>query len=315
MFSLDKNDITNSHAISVRFNSYLRRTKWADIAEYVEEYYLDFLKGKDYGELIITNIYFYLEETPDFALQKDDINLSTIFGIPKMARLNIHFDFKTFTTLSKLKQKNVAINTLLYLLKYWHENLKIPKNMRLKELVQDFEIHLKNDNTLMKKKDLSEIIIKITNPFNVTFSSHKIIGIDQKGNPPTLFDSNELDKFFNNRIYNMDFGQSVREVFISYDIFDFENKEVFEEYFNKDIEFKYGRNKDLFIAHQFDINRFIYDDDYLDQTRLGQIKELHAGILKAILKINSMDRKPKFLDVEKLHNTFDKIFLEFESKL
>ncbi len=315
MFSLDKNDVTNSHAMSIRFNPYLKRTEWTDIAEYTEKYYLDFLKGKDYGELIITNVYFYLEETPDFSLQKDVVNLSTVLSIPKIAILNIHFDFKTFKALSKKKQNEVAINTILYLLKYWQNNLKIPKHMNIDELVQDFETHLKNNNILMNKKELSEIIIKITNPFNVTFSKHKLIGVDQKGNPPILFNDSELDIFFNTRIYNMDFGQSVREIFISYDIFDFENKEVLEKYFNNDIEFKYGKNKDLFIAHQFDINRFIYDDDYLDQTRLGQIQELHAGILEMILKINSMKRKPKFLDVEKLYDVVDKIFLEFESKL
>ena len=315
MFSLDKNNVTNSHAMSIRFNPYLKRTEWTDIAEYAEKYYLDFLKGKDYGELIITKVYFYLEETPDFSLQKDTVNLSTICSIPKIAMLNIHFDFKIFKALSKKKQKDVAINTILYLLKHWQNNLKIPKHMNIDALVQDFETHLKNNNILMKKKELTEIIIKIINPFNVIFSSHKIIGTDEKGNPPLLFNDSELDKFFNTRIYNMDFGQSVREVFISYDIFDFDNKEIMDKHYCKDINYKYGKNKDLFIAHQFDINRFICDENYLDQTRLGQIQELHAGILEAILKINSMERKPKFLDVEKLHDTFDKIFLEFESKI
>ncbi len=315
MFSLDKNNVTNSHAMSIRFNPYLKRTEWTDIAEYAETYYLDFLKCKDYGELIITNLYFYLEETPDFSLQKDVINLSTICSIPKIALLNIHFDFKIFKTLSKKKQKEVAINTILYLLKHWQNNLKIPKHMKIDELVEDFETHLKNSNILMNNKDLSKIIIKIINPFNVIFSSHKIIGTDEKGNPPLLFNNSELENFFNTRIYNMDFGQSVREFFISYDIFDFDNKEVLEEYFNNDIEFKYGRNKDLFIAHQFDMNRFIYDENYLDQTKLGQIQELHAGILKAISNIESMKRKPKFLDVQKLYDAVDKIFLEFESKL
>lgn len=315
MFSLDKNEIGNSHAMYVIFNPHLKRTKWDDIAEYAGKYYLDFLKGKDYGELIITRVLFYLEETPDFALQKDVINLSTVFGIPKIARLAIHFDFKNFNALSKKKQKEVAINTILYLLKYWHENLKIPKHMKIDELVQDFEIHLKNDNLLMKKKELSETIIKIINPSSVIFSGHKLIGIDTKGAFPILYNDSELDSFFNSRIYDIDFGQSVKEIFISYDIFDFENKDIMDKHYCKDIEFKYGKNKDLFITHQFDINRFINDENYLDQTRLGQIQELHAGILEAILKIDSMKRKPKFLDVQKLYDAVDKIFLEFESKL
>jgi hypothetical protein len=70
-----------------------------------------------------------------------------------------------------------------------------------------------------------------------------------------LFDTNNIEKYLNNNLYNIDFGKSVKNLYFSYDIFDFDNQ-GHEQYIDNEKTYQYGKNKDLCIMGQYDSKLF-----------------------------------------------------------
>ena len=71
-------------------------------------------------------------------------------------------------------------------------------------------------------------------------------------------------------------------------------------------KYKYGRENDLSIMQQYDSNLF------MDKTKYEQIKCFDNGILEAINRIETMERKPKGFNVKEFYNVMNKLLNEYE---
>lgn len=301
-------DKTLKYSTFVEFNPFVRSTEWDKLATMAENYFLDFLNAKDYGENIITtNFYFFVEETVDFNNQNDFISTSTYLGITKKARLTVHFDYEYFKNSSDELKYQILLNGILFLLNYWRNNLKIPKNMPLDEIINDYKNKLATEKLL--NGNIENVYIKINNPFRFVFVLHNFNGIvfDKIENNIKNY-TEEIEKHLNNNLYKYNFGKSIKDIFFSYDIFNFNNSE-YKQYIDNEKKYQYGKNKDLSIMEQFDSNLFE------GKTKYEQIKYLHNGMLAAIDRIETMNRKPRDFNVKEFYKVIDNLMNEYEEKI
>jgi hypothetical protein len=291
------------YSFSVHFNPFIQYTEWDKISKEAQKYYIDFLNEKDYGnDVMATTFNFFVEKEIDLNKQYDNISTGSYFGIQKNARLNLHFDYNYFTNASEEIQYKVALNGILYLLEYWNENLKIPKETPLKEIIDDYKSKLVRDNFFMEA--VTEKFIKFNNKFRFNFMKHFFYGISEKH---ILFDTNDIEKYLNNNLYKYDFGKSIIALFFSYDIFDFDNK-GHQQYIDNEKEYGYGKSKDLIIMEQFNSKLFY------GKTKNEQLKYLHKGILNSINRIEQMKRRPKDFNYLEFYKVFDTLMNEYEEK-
>jgi hypothetical protein len=236
-----------------------------------------------------------------FNKQDDVISTPTYLGISKQARLSVHIDYEYIHCVSEEIQYKLTLNGILYLLKYWKENLKIPKGTPLDEIINNYKNKLMQDNLLDETNE--KAFIKINNPFRFAFMLNHFYAL--KRNRHILFDTNDIEKYLNNNLYNIDFGKSVKSLYFSYDIFDFDNQ-GHKKYIDTEKKYQYGKNKDLCIMEQYDSKLFY------QKTKYEQIKYLHNGMIKAIDRIKDMQRKPKYFDVEKFYAYIDDLMNKYE---
>ena len=288
----------------IEFNPFLKYTEWDKLAVMAEDYFLHFLNAKDYGENVMPiDFHFLVEKDIDISNQNDTVSTSTYLGISKKARLTVHLDYECFTSSSEELKYQIILNGILFLLNYWKNNLKTPKNMPLEEIISDFKCKLETDNLF--DETLEKIYIKITAPFKFTFNKHNFSGLvyDDRENEIKSY-AEGIEKYLNNNLYKYNFGKSVNEIFFSYDIFDFDNPE-YRQYIGKENEYRYGNRKDLFIIQQYNSNLFT------DKTKCEQTAYFCCGILEAIDKIEMMKRKPKDFNVKEFYSVIDKLMKEY----
>jgi hypothetical protein len=295
------NDLTQKYySFFVHFNPFVRFTEWDIISENVQKYFIDFMNENDYGnDVISTTFNFFVEKEVDFNKQFDNIATGSYFGIPKTARLNLHFDHNYFISISDENKYLMTLNAILYLLEYWCNNLIIPKDTPLKDIVNGYKNKLLNDN--IYSEVFIEKYIKFKNQFRFKFMKHYFYGINEND---VLFDTNDIEKYFNNNLYKYDFGQSVKKMYFSYDIFDFDNQ-GYKQYIDNDKKYSYGKQKDLAIMEQYDSKLFYGESKY------EQIKYLHRGLLTSIDRIEQMKRKPKDFNYKKFYEIIDKLMNEY----
>ncbi|MDR1317121.1 MAG: hypothetical protein LBK13_09640 [Spirochaetales bacterium] len=298
------NDINQKYySFFIHFNPFLRSTAWDKTAERAQKYYTSFLNEDDYGDLISMTFNFFIEEKADIDKQNDYVSVSTYMGIPPGARLNVHIDYEYFINSPDEIKYKTAVNGILFLLNYWKDNYKIPKNNELEKLIINYQNRLQADNLF--DGNLKNTFIKINNPFRFNFMKHFFYGIKEK---EILFDTNDIEKYLNNNLYKNNFGESINKLFFSYDIFDFENQ-GHKQYIDNEKKYSYGKNKDLCIMEQYN-SRF-----FKDKTKYEQIKYLHTGMMEAIERIKDMKRKPKDFNVEGFYETLDKLMNGYENSI
>ena len=169
-------DKTLKYSTSVDFNPFVKSTEWDKLATMAENYFLNFLNAKDYGENVITTKFrFFVEEDVDINNQDDVISTSTYLGIPKVARLTVHLDYEYFINSSDELKYQIILNGILFLLNYWKGNLKIPKNMPLEEIINDFKCKLEAEKLL--NETIESVYIKINNPFRFIFMKYNFNGL------------------------------------------------------------------------------------------------------------------------------------------
>lgn len=300
------------YAFSVHFNPFLPHTAWDKISEKAKKYFVDFLNEKDYGDVLPITFNFFVEQEIDFDKQFDNISIASYFGVSKNARLNLHFDYDYFTNASEDIKYNMVLNGILYLLEYWYNNLKIPKRILLKEIIDDYKSKLIEDAFFMET--IAEKFIKFKNQFRFNFVKHHFYGIKEKH---IFFKTNDIEKHLNNNLYKYDFGKSITQLFFSYDIFDFENKNH-QQYIDNEKEYGYGKYKDLTIIEQYDSNILYTNVDSelgFIEAKKDQLKYFHKGILAAIERIEQMKRKPKDFNVHLFYEVIDKLLNEYEQNI
>ncbi|MCL1994009.1 MAG: hypothetical protein FWG66_13775 [Spirochaetes bacterium] len=289
------------HAFSVHFNPFLQHTEWDEISGKAQQYFIGFLNEKNYGDDVISMSFnFFVEKEVDYDKQDDNISTASYFGVPKNARLNLHFEHDFFVNASCEIKYAMTLNGIFYLLCHWNDNLKILKNTPLKEIIKDFQNKLIEDN--MYDADIAKNYIKLMNPFRFMFMKNYFYGLKEKH---ILFDTNDIEKYLNNNLHKYNFGKSIKEVFFYYDIFDFDNK-AHQQYIDEEKEYSYGKQKDLIITEQYDSKIF-----YME-TKSAQLKYLHKGILNAIERIEHMKRKPKDFNYKEFYKVMEKLMNEYE---
>ncbi|MDR1198252.1 MAG: hypothetical protein LBK94_04465 [Prevotellaceae bacterium] len=306
------------YSFFVCFNPFNQSSEFGKIGTKAQQYYSDFLNNSDYGDnLLPVNFQFFVEKEVDLDRQYDNVSVASYFGVPASARLNLHFEYDFFISSDGKTKYKMTVNGILFLLKYWYKNLKNHKDTPLEKIIEGFENQLKIDNLFSMK--FEKYYIKFNNGFRFSFMRHYCYGIRYK---QILFDTNDIEKFLNNSLYKTDFGKSIKEIFFSYDIFDFDNQ-GHKQYIDNEKEYKYGKSKDLCIMEQYDSNLFIYNSNFYDKTKESiieylnkakreQIEYLHKGMLNAIGRIGQMKRKPKDFDYQKFGETIDKLMTEYE---
>lgn len=279
------------------------KKEWRSIRSKLEEFCYNFtcLLNISEDNLIPIKFKFYIEKEIEFYKQKDYISTSNAFGIPKQVQLTINIDYKIFDESDDKTKFQILLNGILYLLEFWKINLKIPKNVKLEELINCFRVYLKEQNQYLDINNLESVYIKSNNNFRITFDNHIFKDIEEK---EIFVDFENIENYLNNNLHNTSYGKSVREIFFSYDIFDFYSPKK-DEYKDNNKDFLYGRNKDLSIMEQFDTNYLLY----LESKE--QFEYFKEGILNAILRIKEMKRKPKFFDVDKLYIDLKKLLDEY----
>jgi len=298
---MENNTSLRYYSVFVKYNPSIQYSKFDEITKNVQNYFLKFLNENDYGDnLIPMSFYFLTEKEIDFNKQDDVISTSTYLGISKNARLSVHINYDYINSIPEDIQYKLTLNGILYLLNCWNENLKIPKGTPLEDIIINYKNKLENDNLL--DESFIPNFIKVNNPFRFYFMRNYFYGLKDKH---ILFDTNDIEKYLNNNLYNINFGNSIREVFLSYDIFDFDNP-GHKQYIDDEKEYKYGKNKDLCIMEQYDKKLFY------QKTKYEQIAYLHKGMLKSIERIEQMKRKPKNFNHEWFYKTIDKLMKEYE---
>ena len=293
------------YSFFVHINPFVQRHEWGSIETRVQDYYLDFLNGNEYGDLISTTFNFFVENEIDIDKQDDYIGTSSYMGIPPVARLSVHVDYEYFCSNSDELKFKILINGILYLLKYWNTHLKIPKDMCLEQLTADYKHKL--EENLLYMEDIGNKVIKIVNPFRFSFILHMCPGINE--HKLILFDTDKIEQYLNNNLYYYDFGKSVNHVFFSYDILDFSNEEHKDFMNEEDTKYRYGRDKSLIIVEQFDSRLFD------KKTKQEQVAYLHKGMSESINRIKKMKRKPKDFDIDKFLEVIEKLMCEYEKSL
>lgn len=299
-----QNDLTKKYySFFVSFNSFQKERAWENISDRAQSFYINFLNDHDYGDnLMSTTFNFLVEKEIDYDKQNDYISTSSYLGIPKTARLTIHFDYEYFKNCDDTSKYILTLNGILFLLQHWQSNLKIPKGNPLTEIIKDFTDLLKAKNILLTNEIKSKAFNKLTNPFRFSFMRHHFQNIKEK---EILFDTNQIEKFLNNQMRNSDFGKSINKVYFSFDIFDFDGNSA-TKYIDNERKYQYGRDKDFSFMEQYDSKQF------LNQTKYEQIIYLHHGLLNAILRIKEMKRKPKEFNIDKFYNEINKLLTDYE---
>ena len=306
-----QNDLTlKYYSFFVHFNPSQRQTEWGKIAAKAQSYYVDFLNKSDYGnDLMSTTFNFLVEKEIDFDKQNDNISTSSYLGIPKTARLTLHFDYDKFTSVDEHEKLKLTLNGILFLLNHWNSNLKVPNGNPISTIIADFSETLNLDSLLLSEQMTSKTFIKLTNPFRFNFMRHHFQGLTQK---QILFDTNHIEQFLNNQLHKSDFGKSINKIYFSYDIFSFDNNQTAKNFIDNEKKYQYGKDKDLSFMEQFDSERFLYNKEYEEQTKLGQVEYLHKGLLNAILRIKEMKRKPKDFNVDKFYADINSLMTDYE---
>ena len=308
-----QNDLTKRYySFFVHFYPLENRNEFKDIEEKAQTYYVNFLNKHDFGDkLLSTEFIFLVEKEIDYDRQNDCISTSTYLGLHKFARLTLHFDNEYFVNAGEKEKFKLTLNGILFLLNHWRDNLKIPKGIPLTEIIYDFTNELQSENLIFSGEITSKVFVKLINPFRFSFMRHHFQGLKDND---LLFDTNHIEKFLNNRLYHTDFGKSIKEVFFSYDIFDFGNDEISKKYIDNEKKYQFGKNKDLGFMEQYDSERFLYNEQYLEATKYEQVQYLHKGLLNAILRIKEMKRGPKDFNVYIFYKEIDKLMTEYEER-
>ena len=299
-----RNDLTlRYYSFFVSFNPFTSPADWEWIADKAQKYYVDFLNTKDYGDnLMSTTFNFLIEKEIDFNKQDDYISTSSYLGIPKTARLTLHINYDYFFKCNDYEKFRLTINGILYLLKHWNANLKVPKGNPLENIANELSELLIKENLILSDSEIPKAYIKVINPFRFSFMKHHFEDLNEK---QILFNTNQIEKYLNNNLTNIDFGKSINKVYFSYDIFNFNSKNA-KDYIDEEKKYQYGREKDLCFMEQYDSQTF------LNKTKYEQVVYLHQGLLKAILRIKEMKRKPKYFNVDKFYITIDKLMTDYE---
>lgn len=299
-----QNDLTKKYySFFVSFNSFQKESGWENISDKAQSFYVNFLNDHDYGDnLMSTTFKFLVEKEIDFNKQDDYISTSSYLGIPKTARLTLHFDYNYFYNCDDTNKYILTLNGILFLLNHWNENLKIPKGNPLTEIIKDFTDSLKAENFLLSDEIKSKAFIKLKNPFRFSFMQHHFYGIKEK---EILFSTGQISKFLNNHLCNADFGKSVNKVYFSYDIFNFDNSTA-KNYIDAEKKYQYGRDKDFCFMEQYNSQLF------LNKTKYDQVVYLRQGLLSAILRIREMKRKPKEFNVDKFYAEINRLMTDYE---
>ena len=299
-----QNDLTKKYySFFISFNPFQRENGWENIADKAQSFYVNFLNEHDYGDnLMSTTFNFLVEKEIDFNRQDDYISTSSYLGIPKTARLTLHFEYNYFQNCDDANKYILTLNGILFLLHHWNDNLKIPKGNPLTEIIKDFTELLKNEKYLLGHEIKSKAFVKLTNPFRFTFIQHHFQGIKEK---EILFNTNQIERFLNNHLRIADFGKSINRVYFSYDFFNFESK-VAKTYIDHEKKYQYGKDKDFSFMEQYDSQLF------LNKTKYEQVAYLHKGLLNAILRIKEMKRKPKDFDVDIFYNEINRLLTDYE---
>ncbi|MDR1451118.1 MAG: hypothetical protein LBI57_02105 [Helicobacteraceae bacterium] len=264
------------------------------------EYYANFLREQNYGRnAVFSDFLFFVEKEIDFNRQNDVVPTSQRFGLDKRARLTLHFDYDLFSEASDDLRYKIALNAILYLLNYWRDSLKAPKGFPLDKVIADYQKRLNSDNLL--DKTFENIYIKLHNPFRFSFMRRHVYALAETD---IRFNTNDIEKHLNNNLYKRNFGDSIREIFFYYDIFDF-NDSRYQRYIDGAKPCEAGKEEDLLMLEQYDSVLFIGAD------KKEQIRYLSEGILNAIKRIEKMKQKPKKFNVEKFYETIKTLMNEY----
>lgn len=279
-----------------------KNSVWNNIGADLEKFCYKFTCMNDFGEsMISTKFHFYIEKKVKLFKQDDMVSTSTYLGNPKQARLNIHLNYEHFEKSDIESKFKILSNGILLLLNFWRKNLKIPKDLDLEKIIIEYKKYLKEQAKYCDFNKKNNIYIKSNNLFRISFQNHLLKDIEES---EILIDIEEIEKFLNEKLNNITFGKSIKQLYFSYDFFDFYSPKTIE-YKDKEKKYQYGKDKDLSIMEQFDTNFILY------QSKTEQLEYFKKGILNSILRIKEMKRKPKDLDIEKLHLEFDKLLNEY----
>lgn len=298
-----QNDLTlKNNSVFIHFNPSQGTNPWGSIVNQAQNYLVHFLNKKEY-ELISLNFDLLVEKEIDSNKQRDFISTASHFGIPKKAVLTLHLNQDLFIQFDDDNKYKITLNAVLFLLQYWKDHLKIPKNIPLEEIIIDLSKTLQSEHLLLDNKITSELFVKIANPFHFDFIQHHFQGIREAD---ILFDTNHIEQFLNNRLYKTDYGKTIHQIFFSYDIFDFYSSKT-KEYIDLEKKYRYGKNKDLYFMEQ-------YDSNLLDgKTKKEQLDYLQKGILEAITRIKDMKRKPKDFNIDLFYSVMDTLLTAYNN--
>ena len=279
-----------------------KNSEWNNIGADLENFCYDFTCLYDFGEsMISTNFNFYIEKEVEMFKQDDMVSTSTYLGIPKQTRLNIHINYEKFEKSDLESKFQILSNGILQLLNFWKSNLKIPKDINLDKIIVEYKNYLKVQEKYCDFGETNNIYVKANNLFRISFQNHLLKDIEKS---EILIDIEEIENYLNDKMNNTTFGNSIKQLYFSYDIFDFYSPKT-AEYKDDEKKYQFGKDNDLSIMEQFDTNFILY------QSKSAQLEYFKDGILNAILRIKEMKRKPKDLDIEKLHLKFMKLLNEY----
>ncbi|GEM_PF-6125349 len=300
------------HAFFILFNPSEEVTPWDDVENEAVDFFLEFGNQGDYGTIPSTSLHFFLEEEMDLSKQEDNIQTIPMIGFPPTILLNLHLNYKIFTQADKETQLKITLNGILFLIRYWKENLKVPNNVPIFSLATRFADHLKAKGLLIPEEEWKDLYFKAKQAFRFRFANDHKDGLQKE---QILFDTREIENLLTNNLSNINLGSSVKECCFLYDIMDLNQPDAHKNYLKEKKKSSYGRNKDLLIAQLYDSNHFLFDEQGEPQDKKGQIQYFHKGILKAIRNLQETRRKPKDFNLELMYAEIDRTLTEYENQL
>ena len=280
-----------------------------EVVKKIQKYIMDFINKMNYGKITISSALsnYYISER---------IFIDEYSG-------NIYNKMIKADT-SELKCQ-IALNGILYLINYFHDNFSVPESIPLQQIINDYRKKLIKDNYFVDEIfKIGKVYVGIYDSFR-NFKIHVLQWwSDFELDYECLFKKEEIEEYLNDNLYKYDFGESVKDLYFLYYILNF-NIEKNKIYIDNEIQaYKYLQNK------KFMEIRGIYDAKKMTKcikprnknkkhwtkcTKEDQIKYLHKGMLEAINRIDAMENRPKDFNVEYLYEIIDKLMNDYEERI
>lgn len=260
--------------------------------------FLDFISGKNYGKGSgVFRFDIYVKPTINYGRHAD-----TFYD--NYAHLVVHIDKPIFDKSTEIEKVKLLLTASLILMRYLAEKVPLPKEFMAMDLVSDYGNYLTKQSLLVDKTKTESIFYKHFETTHFNFRRAETIEVDKN---KIHFDLNEIEDFINNKIAGKTFGKSITTIDFGFELYDFNG--AFANFLKQSEGYKrYGtKHKNYLVAKHFDYSA-IKNLDSKQQFELLKLK-----ILEGINDFDTLTRKPKDFDKNKLYEILDAILTEYET--